>query len=502
MGRRHPAWRYALLALSLTVVALVAFHPHWNVASGERRELTTHMDAYVHWGRAKAALDQGTVAYAEPFAPAGSQQDFDLRASLHERGYHAYLAALKDATGLDWLTLWEYIPLTMALLLALTVFALAERWGAGAEAALWVAAIPTSLRFLGPAFMAPMAFALPLFVAGIIALFRLERGPKVLALFVIICGLWPIHTMPALALSALAATDGLIRLRRAIMPSLAQLGGVAVPILVVAPYIEYFLESRPGSQELPAEIETVRMAGLAFFLAAALGAALLAARRATAHAALVLAPPIIYLGALAIERVRTGNDVLAIYDRSLMIIYVLCAMLGGVAVARLPRVLVRGSRGAAPGGALALASILLLSGQMVAVAGAAAPQFGQPYYEVLSPSRYEAYVAAARVLNETHRVALVDDSSGMAFSILTGRPLHFTFYPSSQGVAPSVSAFTAAGSRDTRFLVENGITVVVTLQTVENPDLRQVAEGVYVLRHDYAARIAAAQLAQLERSRN
>lgn len=492
MRSRAPL-RYALLALALAAIAVVHFHPYWNVATGERNELPTHMDDYVHWGRAKAALDQGTVAYAEPFAPRGSDAEFEFRAELHERGYHAYLAALQDATGLDWLVLWQYVPVTMALLLGLAVFIVAERWNAGVEAALWVALIPTTLRFLGPAFMVPIAFSLPLFVAALFALFHLRGGPRLAALAILLSGVWPIHTMASLALSALILLEAPFRLRRNTLEGILQIAIVALPILLVWPYIAASLSSRLGPQELPLSLREARLAGPILFVAATIGAAFLTASRDTIRAGSILAALTIAILALAIARAVSGADVLGIYDRSLMIVYVLAAILAGVGIARLrdlgTAALTRaGWKGA---GAVVLAVLILAQG--AAVATAVKPQLDQPYYEILTEARYERYQQAAVLLNGTHRLALVDGTSSMAFSTITDRPLSFTFYPSTPGIPGELEDFFAAGASDTRFLVERGVTIVATERSVANPDLIPIADGIYVLRDDYVRRIAAAQ---------
>jgi len=157
------------------------------------------------------------------------------------------------------------------------------------------------------------------------------------------------------------------------------------------------------------------------------------------------------------------------------------------ATAALARV---GWRRAAP---VVLVALLLAQGAAVAIA--VKPQMEQPFYVVLTPAQYASYQKAGELLTASHRVALVDGTSSMAFSTITHRPLSFTFYPGTGSMPPDVDAFFAAGASDTRFLVERGVTIVATQRVVQNPDLAPITEGVYVLREDYASRIAAAQIA-------
>lgn len=493
-----------LLGGLLVVIAVVTFHPHWNPLTGREYEYPVHMDEYVHWGYAMAIVEDGNVNFRNPFT-GDNGGEFTVEAHLHERGYHAYLGVFQAVTGIPWIPFFAYGPALVAVFLALTVYVVARPFvpGAGLAAALLVACIPTTLRFLGPGFMVPIAFSLPLVAVGLHAIFHTRSLGGLVAFFLLSAGLWPIHVIGAFGLFALGLLYALF-----ILPTDWKRGTVVLAMVTLPFFASWNFYSKLLDtgvlviSNLPANERVLFLFGAAPLVLAAVGAALLLYRRRGRDFAVgaTLGVGLFLSEAVIVYRLYSGLDPFILYDRIFMLLYLQASLLGGVgiawlahkgaeAAARTPapgRVAKRARRGRALGVGVAVALFATST-----VAASVAPQLEQPYYEVLSDKDYRAFQEAGLTLNATHGYAVVEGLPTMPFTILAGRPTLYVHFPSGPFEDPAyLRDFFAAGANDTYLLVQNGVTVVVTDRPVSNPDLVPLGEGVYALRQDYAERIA------------
>lgn len=488
-GRVASPWArldLALLAVALAAIVVVVQHPHANVETGRVYRFPVHLDEYYHWGMFTAMQRSGSLSFDDPFS--GSRGEFSFASSLHERGFHAFWAVIQEATGLDWVLVFLLAPTAVATFLGLAVFALARRWGAGSLAALWVAAIPTTLRFLGPGFLVPIAFALPLVVVGLFAIFHLRGTGSLLVFSLLAAALWPIHAMGALALLLAGGIFAVERLVRSPRVAIGWLVAALLPFLAAWPYYAPLLVAPLQEATLPAALDVIRAAGAGVFLFGAAGFALFSTARDTEHRAAAGALGLVTVALLlvVIHRAETGRDLLRLYDRSVLALFLLITIGAGVGMAKLARRSVRASRWRP---AAVAAVVLLLAIQAAVIVGAARAQMRQDYYEVLSSEEHDAYLAAADALGPEHRRALVRGLPTMAFSAITGIPTLHVAGPASADAPDEIDSFFADGAADTYFLLSTGTTVVVTRGTVDNPDLVPVAPGVYALRDDIVARL-------------
>lgn len=479
----------ALVAVALAGVAFAAFLPHWDPLSGQANEYPVHLDEYIHWGYAKGIATDGTLAFRDPFS--GSAPTADAPA-VNERGFHAFLAAFVGLTGLDWVALFVYGPVVVAVFLALCAYALARRWGGGIYAIVLVATIPTTLRFLGPGFFVPIAFALPLFVLGLLALVSRPDAPW-LAL-AIAAALWPIHAMAALILTAILGAWGLAYLRTSPLRAGLITACALLGFVLAAPVYAAHLDAGVATPSLSSSVATVRMYGWIPLVAAALGITALAAspRREDRTFAYAVGGATLALVVVLVVRARFDLEVFQLYDRSVLMVETLAALLGGTGLGILARRARRLRAGRAlrwnPGATLAHVAIgALLVGNLVASVQA---QAEDPEYVVLTPRQYEQIQLAGAQFPGVAGRAVVDGLHGLAFSDLTGRPTLFPVDPSSQGPPPIIREFFENGANDTALLVETRTILVVTDRPVLNEDLVAVGKGVYVLREDYVARMS------------
>lgn len=472
------------VALVLVVLAVVASHarPHFDPEAGRLRTFPTHFDEYVHWAYAEQALEEGTLAFHDPFtgsAPSAPKKH------TPESGFHAYAGALQSVTGIPWTTFLQVFPLAVSAVLAIGVFLVARSWGAGFPAALWIAAIPTSLRFLGPGYFVPIAFALPLVVG---AAFLILRSPSIggmLAFAIIAAAIWPIHTMGGIVVLVMGAVQAVLLLRGHVPRAAALLALLIVPALMVLPDLVPSY-SQKQAQLLPAGVEFVGQFGWLPLLLAALGVVVLTLRRETRTAGLVLGAALLVFEGIILRRLVTEEDPFRLYDRSILVVFLLASLLAGAGAMAVARAL--GSRGAARRFAPAFMAIALLLPVLGAGMSLAA-QSKEPIYQVISEHEADRFEAAGVALAHVPGRALVEGLPTIPFSIITDRPTLHVVYPGDPVEPEFVRRFFAEGASDTLLLVATGTTVVVTDGAVRNPDLVRVADGVYVLRPDYVERM-------------
>jgi len=477
--------RPALLLVALTIVFFVAFHPHWNILTGERNEFPVHLDEYVHWGYAKQTIAQGIVTFGSPFSNSAASS-FNPVSDVHERGYQAYLGTFQAVTGIPWIDIFEFGPALIAVFLALCLYALTERWGAGVESALWVAAIPTTLRFLGPGFLVPIALALALVAVGLCIMAHAPGARGIAALVIVSAALWPIHLMGGLALLVLAIAFGVARMMRG-QAGLFIVLFTTIPALVAIPYaISSFASGLIYDNPLPLVPGVLREFGVVPLLAAGVGAFVLLSARPERRRDVGWAAAIGLVAAEAVFLVgnASGLDFIMAYDRSFLILCLLSSILAGVAVAALRKGVLRIPLLHRPVLMVGIA-VVLFAAQAGVVAMSAEQQLKQDYYRPLTPAQYASYIAASAELGGTNATAIVDGISTMAFTDVTGHPTSFQLSPSDTTQPADAREFFAGRSSDTAYLMSHRISIVVTQAVVENPDLREVAPGVYVLRNDY-----------------
>ena len=486
---RRRALEHAALALIVAAVAVLTFHPHYNALTGARDPFPVHADEYVHWGNAAAIMEHGTLDPPDPFAPV-VQSEAKTTIESHERSFQAYLGVLQASTGIPWTTMLTLGPTFLAILAVLALYVVGETFGAGLSTALWFLAVPTSLRFLGPGFMVPIAFVLPLIALALYLLLAHRGGGALAALLILTSALWTIHTAGALVVTIAASAYAFVTARWSPLGAATLIAAIALPLLFAHGRLEILANNAQYKPILPLGAESLRLPGVLLYLSAALGVFTLTAsadprrRGAGSVIAVVL---LVLLGIIA-YRANTGIDPYRAYDRSTLMAAFVATIAAGVGVSSLARWV----RESAPRtnwrvvGTAAVAAIVLL--QVASVASAARSQLEQPYYVSMTSAQFDAYEQAARALDERHRLALVQGPT-MPFSIVTGIPTVHVRAPEDLAEPQWVQRFFREGAKDTRLLVESGVTVVVTTGAVTNPDLREVAPGVYALRGDYVDRM-------------
>ena len=94
---------------------------------------------------------------------------------------------------------------------------------------------------------------------------------------------------------------------------------------------------------------------------------------------------------------------------------------------------------------------------------------------------YQAFIWIRENIQSDYKKAVLDPWKGAAFTAITGKNVYTWI-----GEAPAESdkeayEFLYNGSKDTAFLKNNGISIVYSRESVDNPALLEVRQYVYIL---------------------
>jgi hypothetical protein len=199
--RGKEIWAAHSTALRLTGLAGVLLFSFWAGMSPHWDYLyPLHVDEWFAIGYTQSTLEYGRLEYPNPYSP--------WEIAFHpEMGFHLLLGFLETMTGLSWMSLYRIAPGALLALLAFLTYAFGHRNGFGWTAALFVPLIPTSIRTLGPAFVAPVSAAMLFIPVTLLVLHRMEeksRGKSLWLLLALIGGTIFIHPPTEAVITALA----------------------------------------------------------------------------------------------------------------------------------------------------------------------------------------------------------------------------------------------------------------------------------------------------------
>ena len=107
------------------------------------------------------------------------------------------------------------------------------------------------------------------------------------------------------------------------------------------------------------------------------------------------------------------------------------------------------------------------------------------YYRMIDNEDYQAFVWIEDNLDDRYQKAILDPWKGTAFTAITGKNVYSKIHAYSQDSDAKAYAFLEGRCRDTDFLKENGISIVYTRDSCDNPDLlEQKMKHVYVLKEE------------------
>jgi len=106
---------------------------------------------------------------------------------------------------------------------------------------------------------------------------------------------------------------------------------------------------------------------------------------------------------------------------------------------------------------------------------------------------YEAFIWIKENITEDYKKAILDPWKATAFSAVTQKYVHTRIHMQPYDIDNKVYAFIKGGSTDTKFLKDNGISIIYTrifenngniIYDVRNPDLTELNKGIYIFKEN------------------
>lgn len=450
-----------------------------------------HIDEWIHLGALQHLLDTGRSGGASVYAVDSTTQ------GNIEAGYQIWLAQLFMSTGMSWRILNRVVPALVLALIAFGAYVFGRKHGIGLPAAFFVTFIPTTIRFLGPAFMVPVALGLVFFPLSLLILDKFRTDWKYLILLILVMlSLFVIHGTTAVALGIVLVVAVICcllisppegRLRRTWLASLLLIPVTAVMLLIWNPqaYLsiiraEFTMQNRVP---LPAMFGIIPKFGYVptLFFAAAIVALFLKAdwRR---YAVVISATGFVLFQIYYSKSLPFAPDIL--YERAWLYATLLISLAAGFGVADVYIAVSHWVRrnGVRVAVVFGMASFLLVASLIPRIDS----YKKEPYYHVIGVGDYYDFLFVRECLDDQSR-AILDPYVAWAFPPVSGKPV-YAAAASPWGAADfqRIMKFFSDGATDTDWLRQNKVDILITGKTLQNPDLVQVKQGVYLLREDKA----------------
>ena len=471
---------YVKLVPILGLAFYVAFIPHHGYP------YPVHVDEWVHLACSKEIIAEASaLGLASPFYGGAPMINLEV-------GFHLFWAMFQQVSDISWLVIFKYFPSVIFMITVLSVYILARREGFGWEAALCACFVPTTVRFLGPGFMVPVALGLLFIPLSLFIAFNFRNWCSYALLFIFTCFLISAHAATAIGLVIVLAPYVVLNLKKNFRHSLGIALALVIPFLVPFPWIFHLLlptakafilpQPAPGAA-LPYITQVPHIYGYLPSFLFIIGIFLLMRRGRLKDYSLVIAPVLFLLLIGWFVNFQRGSEV--IYARSFLYLMLTMGVVGGYGLRRIRDIRVPEgiavrlkavfiSRNA--GNILCL--ILLVPTLFFPVRS----HLDAPYYHMIDTQDYKAFVWIKENVGEEYDKAILDPWKGTAFTAISEKKVY-----SRIGVAPGeremkAYGFLREGCSDTAFLKENGISIVYTRWGCNNPDLIEARKHVYLLK--------------------
>lgn len=460
---------YLLLILILGLAYYITYIPHQNYL------YALHLDEWLAMGAAKTMLASG---------------NFDVGSGRFlEAGFHVFWGIFHQVSGISWMDIFRYFPGIAFIITILSVYVLARREGFGLEAAFFTSLMPTTIGILGPAFLVPLTMALPFIPLGLFVAFNFRTVWSYVVLFIFLCFLLLTHATTAVGFVMVIVPYIFLSLRGNFKHSLGMASAIIIPFLVpffwILDLVMTTVKSIFVQQTLPTYVDYPRIIWLYGYLPLAfglLGIFLLAMRGRKKDYTLVLGLLIILVMLMVMYTFNYG--VHDMYGRGLTYMMLMMSVVAGAGLMgvrrfKLPAWLITWPRASFikenAGNILCLALI----GWTIAVAIPA--RQNTRYYQMIDQQDYQAFVWIRDNVSDGHKKAIVDPQKGIPFLAITEKKVYSAIKAYPKPSDKTASQFLRDGSSNTAFLRGNGISIVYSREEVNNPDLTEVRDNIYLL---------------------
>ena len=471
----------AFLLLPIMALAFyIAFIPHQSYS------YPLHIDEWVHLARTEAMLKASDLTYTEPFL-GGTTESIG---SNMEVGFQLLWGVFQRISGLSWMTIFRYFPGIILMFTAFSGFILARRLGFGWEAAFFTCLLPTTIGILGPAFMVPIALALPFTLLSLYIAFYFRSFWSYIVLFIFTCFIVSLHPPSAVCLVIILFPYLLLNLKGNFKHSMGIALAVFIPFLAPFPWIlslllptakSLLIEQFPSMfVDLPMVIKTYGNLPVALCL---LGCFVLAIRRGRENYGLALGLLAVLLMLMVFFTFHYGLSIM--YERGLMFMMLMLGIVAGAGLAWVKNIgfnewlIAR----------VSIPSFLRYSGWLFCLVLVGITLFisipdhqQTQYYYMIDDEDYQAFVWIKENVSEAYDKAALDPWKATAFTAITGKHIYTRIHEAPKPSDDEVEKFLEDGCTDTAFLQKTGVSIVYTHEPCQNPDLVPVRQWVYLLK--------------------
>lgn len=490
---------YLFLIPVLGLAFYVAFIPHISYP------YALHVDEWVHIARANAMTMAGSASIGDPLTGGAA---LDIGSNL-EAGYQLFIGTFQNISGMSWMDIARYFPGIIFVITVLSVYVMARREGFGLEAAFCTCLIISTVGILGPAFLAPVAMGLIFTPLILFLAFNYKTKRSYFLIFILICFLLAIHAPSAICPIIVLIPYILLNIKGDFKHTLGITISLLLPFFIIFPWIIRLVFSTAGSLFtqiehseyvlLPRVIEEYGYMAIALCL---LGVFVLALKGGKKRYGLILG--LIALMVMLVSYYSLNYGVWIMYERGLtymMLVMGIIAGAGLVAVRefRLPEKIVAWTRmsflARYPSWIAYLALIVITL--VISIPA----RLNTEYYYMIDEEDYQAFTWIEKNLGVEYGKAVLDPWKATAFSALTEKTIYSRIHSYPMEKDSVAYEFIRNGSTDTEFLKNNGISIVYNriyngptkgnfIYNVNNPDLVEVAENIYLLKEDSSSQNA------------
>lgn len=526
-------WETVQLVAALTFVFLMAYTPHVlghgvdQLDPPNVREIISpyyhtfvkqdrdpypyplHVDEHIHWVYVSNLQRNHETQMHDAYSPPveGQSAFASLRGAVHERGFHVVIASIQWITGIPMDVLFHYLPAVWLAFGALGLYAALRPHPAAPIVAAFVAFVPTTVRFMGPAFLVPIGFVLAWLPAVLIlAGPSLRRVSSSILLIVAVVWSFFIHLIggfAAVALLMLAAACGPSQERK---PRLAILALAFTPLLWIARAFTADVQNELNREEdLPIDLSIFDALGPVLIIAWLVGILLLFARPPMRSRASFFAASLMSLATLGLilAGLTFEWDSYATYARWHPPFFFLAAVPLGFLFDRIRHATFAAftKMGTRFRGKPRVLEQVYAYAIVVVVFGLAGFQGIQdhvqtPYYRVIQDSDWEAFQVVVDTAGPEYEVFLTHPWKAPVLTAISGKSPRSVLYPGAPPVRGEEYANYLQTGASLDYFILNDVTLVVAAGRPPFPQFVELGPDVWGLHPDIARQIAEIRAAE------
>jgi len=456
--RKEVRRNHLILIFAIIFAALLNFQPHFNYMH------LLHTD---EWHYVIRTQELG-----------GSKSYLEWARTYPETGYLTLLALLHSFSGTSLLDMALFLPTFILAYAFVLFFILGKRYGPGYVIIFPILLVPSSVRYLGPALLVPVAVFLVTLPLALLIIQSHSFRTVLLLPFLIVCQVL-VHPPTAIALFIVIIVSSVFVFRRDKKQGAALLGICCflatlafLPAELWVNNLKWNKITEQGSFFLapPSIAGYLDVIGIMMLFLAAIGAVeIIRKKRALGLVALISSAILVVIIILFVLVFPEFNNVTALHDRLLFCLIIVLIIPAGYGIAALRQV----------DGRLAFTAIAVLLVLSMGI------HVQTDYYHMASEREYDDFVWIAENLNESHKKAVLDPWKAVPFRAITGRSVYYSWpqgpVEGHEAKVDRVSEFFDDECNDTSFLLANKISIVYTAGPCSNPDLIKVHDRIYVL---------------------